>query len=165
MTSINQLLLNDLHASHPRLLEHRLVYLQELSAANHTSFYHVLQWPSYPILGYSCMFGEQQGVWDIDVSSWCPSQIYYRFHDTQGKRWMIYLRWRHSDPWSAELLRCDEEGWRFPAGEDEWQDLLEEEIHIPGTITHYYRDYEFAFLMEYALDKVRPMFPDVWFPQ
>ena len=78
---------------------------------------------------------------------------------------MIYLRWRHSDPWSAELLRCDEEGWRFPDGEDEWQDLLEEEIHIPGTIPHYYRDYEFAFLMEYALDKVRSMFPDVRFPE
>ena len=109
--------------------------------------------------------GNEDFVWDIDVSSWCPSQIYYRFHDTIGKRWMIYLRWRHSDPWSAELLRCDEEGWRFPDGEDEWQDLLEEEIHIPGTISHYYRDYEFAFLMEYALDKVREMFPDVKFPE
>ena len=64
--------------------------------------------------------GNEDFVWDIDVSSWCPSQIYYRFHDTLGKRWMIYLRWRHSDPWSAELLRCDEEGWRFPDGEDEW---------------------------------------------
>ena len=49
--------------------------------------------------------GNEDLVWDIDVSSWCPSQIYYRFHDTIGKRWMIYLRWRHSDPWSAELLR------------------------------------------------------------
>lgn len=109
--------------------------------------------------------GNEDFVWDIDVSLWRPSQIYYRFHDTQGKRWMIYMRWRHSDPWSAELLRCDEEGWRFPDGEDEWQDLLEEEIHIPGTISHYYRDYEFAFLMEYALDKVRSMFPDVRFPE
>ncbi|MGN0187957.1 MAG: hypothetical protein ACI395_00415 [Candidatus Cryptobacteroides sp.] len=45
------------------------------------------------------------------------------------------------------------------------RDLLEEEIHIPGTITHYFRDYEYAFLMEYALKKVSLMFPEVEFPR
>ena len=38
---------------------------------------------------------------------WCPSQIYYYFQDKYEKIWCIYLRWRHDDPWTSELIPCD----------------------------------------------------------
>jgi hypothetical protein len=41
------------------------------------------------------------GMWRDDLI-WCPSQCYLRF--TYRHRWfIIYLRWRHSDPWRAYL--------------------------------------------------------------
>ena len=50
--------------------------------------------------------------WELHLEPWCPAQIYYYFKDNDGGRWLIYLRWsgqRGDEPWSAELLRYDEE--------------------------------------------------------
>ena len=35
----------------------------------------------------------------------CPSQCYYYFL-YQGEMYCIYLRWRHRDPWTAEIINC-----------------------------------------------------------
>lgn len=42
---------------------------------------------------------------------WCPSQLYCRFIDNLTQRiYCIYLRWRHRDPWTAELIPCLPDG-------------------------------------------------------
>jgi len=96
--------------------------------------------------------------WIVHLDYFCPAQIYYYFHDAEGRRWCIYLRWRHSDPWTAELVRCDD-SWKFIT-EGEWVNLLEETNHTPGTVTGYYREDEYGPLMEEALRKVRMIFKD-----
>ena len=96
--------------------------------------------------------------WDIQVDHWCPAQIYYYFLDSEGGRWCIYLRWRHQDPWTAELVHCDEE-WDFQWEHPETKDILEEEGHTPGIISGYYTDEEYPALMEKALELVKNMNP------
>lgn len=42
-----------------------------------------------------------------DELIWCPSQCYCKFLDNrENKIYCIYLRWRHSDPWTSELIPC-----------------------------------------------------------
>lgn len=96
--------------------------------------------------------------WILHLDFFCPAQIYYYFHDVEGRRWCIYLRWRHSDPWTAELVRCDD-SWEFIT-EEGWVNLLEEAVHVPGTVTGYYREDEYEPLMEEALKKAKAMFKD-----
>ena len=45
--------------------------------------------------------------WD-DRLIWCPSQCYYYFKDKEGHIKCIYLRWRHNDPWTAEIAPLNE---------------------------------------------------------
>ena len=100
--------------------------------------------------------------WEICINYWCPAQIYYYFKDNAGGNWLIYLRWscvRGDDPWSAELLRCDE-NWDLRWGSDT-VDLLEEKDHTPGTVKGYYYDEEYPFLMERVLEIVREMKPEL----
>ena len=97
--------------------------------------------------------------WEILLDSWCPAQIYYYFKDSEGDRWCIYLRWRHQDPWAAELVHCDEEWecqWDHP---DTLRNLLEEKKRTPGIITGYYTDEEYPALMEKALELVKGLNP------
>ena len=75
--------------------------------------------------------------WIIDIGCWCPAQIYYYFEDNDGGHWLIYLRWscvRGDDPWSAELLRCDE-NWELIPGSPDNVNLLEEKVHVPASKT------------------------------
>lgn len=95
----------------------------------------------------------------IEDLRWCPSQIYYYFLDNEGGRWGIYLRWRHDDPWTAELCPCDE-NWKFIFDSPDRVNLLEEKEHTPGIITGYYTDDEFPALKEKALSIVRGMRTD-----
>ena len=47
----------------------------------------------------------------IDELIWCPSQCYCKFLDNkENKIYCIYLRWRHSDPWTSELIPCLPDG-------------------------------------------------------
>lgn len=101
-------------------------------------------------------FREHEWIKHLDF--FYPAQIYYYFHDAEGRSWCIYLRWRHSDPWTAELVPCDD-AWDF-INDDRWLNLLEETEHVPGTVTGYYREDEYEPLMEAALGKVRAMFKD-----
>lgn len=41
----------------------------------------------------------------IDDLIWCPSQCYL-YIQFKEKNYVIYLRWRHSDPWSAVIIEC-----------------------------------------------------------
>ncbi|MEM1003438.1 MAG: hypothetical protein AAGH46_12395 [Bacteroidota bacterium] len=47
--------------------------------------------------------------WDDDLI-WCPSQCYLKF-TYKGKHFVIYLRWRHTDPWTATLIEPQEKDW------------------------------------------------------
>jgi hypothetical protein len=38
---------------------------------------------------------------------WCPSQCYYYFMHGNDM-FCIYLRWRHQNPWTVEIIRCEE---------------------------------------------------------
>ena len=46
-------------------------------------------------------------TWDGDMTM-CPSQRYCYF-EGDGKKYCIYLRWRHDDPWTAEIVPVDRE--------------------------------------------------------
>lgn len=94
--------------------------------------------------------------WIERLHYWCPAQIYYYFLDKKGGRWCIYLRWRHDDPWTAELVRCDM-NWEFDWNSPDNMDLLEEEEHTTGVITGYYKDDEYPFLEERMLKKVQTL--------
>jgi hypothetical protein len=98
--------------------------------------------------------------WYVDVRHWCPAQIEYYFQDLAGCNWCIYLRWRHQDPWTAELLRCDD-NWEHVYDCPDNVDLLKEKNHVPGTITGYYYDEEYPSLMERVLEIVREMKPEL----
>ena len=42
-------------------------------------------------------------VWQDDLI-WCPSQCYLYFN-FGNKSYCVYLRWRHDDPWTADLVQ------------------------------------------------------------
>lgn len=71
-------------------------------------------------------------------------------------QWIERLRWRHDDPWTAELVRCDM-NWEFDWNSPDNVDLLEEKEHTPGVITGYYKDDEYPFLEERMLKKVQTL--------
>ena len=73
-----------------------------------------------PLIEQSIVVVETEDVYSREHKweeylTWCPSQIFYNFIDTLTNRpYQLYLRWRHSDPWTANLYLCkdfDYEGW------------------------------------------------------
>ena len=51
---------------------------------------------------------QQIGGWYEDLIE-CPSQCYYYFYDPlKKKNYCIYLRYRNYNPYTAELIECDE---------------------------------------------------------
>ena len=102
------------------------------------------------------------GLWIVDINNWCPAQIYYYFKDAADNNWCIYLRWRHENPWTAELVSCSKQ-WDFIWDSPDNENLLEEKEHTPGILTGYYKDEEYDLLMGIALEQVRKRFPDCVF--
>lgn len=101
--------------------------------------------------------------WILELEPWCPAQIFYYFNDANGGNWVIYLRWDGhlgNEPWSAELLRCDE-NWEVIPDSPDNVNLLEEKNHVPGTVKGYYYDEEYPYLMVRALEIVREMKPEL----
>ncbi len=101
------------------------------------------------------------------ITHWCPAQLFYYFKDADSGHWCIYLRWdgqRGDEPWTAELMRCNE-NWEFCWDSPDNVNLLEEKSHTPGTVTGYYYDKEYQFLQDKVLDLVKERFPDLEFPQ
>lgn len=59
----------------------------------------------------------------LDELIWCPSQCYCKFLDNkENKIYCIYLRWRHSDPWTSELIPCLPDG-SLTYGNGDWEYL------------------------------------------
>ena len=82
-------------------------------------------------------------VW-IDDLIWCPSQCYYYFETKSNERYCIYLRWRHSNPWTASLVYFNGDDW-------DWDNTT----WIPLTPKKDYKDNE---LDELKLDIMRQTF-------
>ena len=87
---------------------------------------------------------------------WCPSQIEYYFTDpTDNQMYVVYCRWRHSDPWSIELLKTNKTN---PTGWD-WDgfvcDLLADRN---------YKDEEYRQMEKDIVEDLKQRFPAVKFP-
>lgn len=74
---------------------------------------------------------------------WCPSQCYYYFMH-KGDMYCIYLRWRHQDPWTAEIIKCAEGDFDLNDKTSIWKF-----IKIP-----YFEDYELEKLEEYIMARL-----------
>lgn len=48
---------------------------------------------------------KQFNSWYDDLI-WCPSQCYYYFKH-ESEMYCICLRWRHQNPWTAEIIKCE----------------------------------------------------------
>ena len=71
---------------------------------------------------------------------WCPSQCYYYFMH-EGEMYCIYLRWRHQNPWTAEIVKCAEGDFSLSHETSVWKF-----IKIP-----YFEDCELEKLKEYIM--------------
>lgn len=94
----------------------------------------------------------EQNIW-IEELIWCPSQCYYYFYDPVSSQvYCIYLRWRHSDPWTAELIRCTADGELIYS--EPWEDI---------NVGRDYSDYEYRALEKKVLGVMKKRFPAVIF--
>ena len=59
-------------------------------------------------------------TWIDDTKYPVPAQCYYYFKNSKSY-YCIYLRWRHSDPWSASLIKFKDETLDWD--ECDWCDL------------------------------------------
>ena len=71
---------------------------------------------------------------------WCPSQCYYYFVHN-GDMYCIYLRWRHQDPWTADIIKCAEGDFYLNNQGATWKS-----IDIP-----YFKDSELDKLKEFIM--------------
>lgn len=86
-----------------------------------------------------------------DSMLWCPSQCYCRFLDTTERTiYCIYLRWRHSDPWTSELIKCD------PMGE-----LLYRRDWPSIPTSKDYSEDEYPELKEECIRTIKLMYPEL----
>lgn len=90
---------------------------------------------------------------------WCPSAIEYYFTDpTSGKMYVLYLRWRYSDPWSADLVEVADpsnpKSWNFQSPYENITDKL-----------GFFKDDEYEKLEEKAIKYLESRFPAVTFPK
>ena len=84
----------------------------------------------------------QANQWEDDLI-WCPSQCYYYYHDENGSLKCLYLRWRHRDPWTAEIIPVDECG-EFGSC-DEWENM-----NPP-----FFKDSELDALKEWCIEQLK----------
>lgn len=95
----------------------------------------------------------KENYW-IEELIWCPSQCYYYFQNLKdNQNYCIYLRWRHRDPWTTELIKCDD-SWEFLHGEDDWEYI---------ETGKNYCDEEYRELEEDILKIMRNRFPGINF--
>ena len=100
------------------------------------------------------MENEQLWTW-LESLIWCPSQIYYFFTDQKtGKNYCIYLRWRHRDPWTAELIPCDDK-LEFD-NYSTWETIETPKI---------YTEDEYKELESDVLEIIKARFPETNFPE
>lgn len=81
-----------------------------------------------------------------DSLLWCPSQCYYSFRaKNTGELKCLYLRWRHQDPWTAEIIPVNEISRTFE--NDNWIGL-----DIP-----FFKDSELDKLKEFCMEKLKEL--------
>ena len=97
------------------------------------------------------MENKQLWTW-LESLIWCPSQIEYYFKDSNGSNYLIYLRWRHSDPWTAELIPCNEN----------WE--LDFANRKTINTSKNYIDDEYKELESEVLEIIKKKFPETKFP-
>lgn len=61
------------------------------------------------------------GEWK-DSLIWCPSQCYLKFK-WRDLHCMLYLRWRHHDPWTATLIECPNDNFDMHEKPNHWYEL------------------------------------------
>jgi hypothetical protein len=61
-------------------------------------------------------------VWDDDLS-WCPSQCTAEVRWPDGTPAVLYLRWRHPDPWSASVITVHDRAVPISAPAATWRDV------------------------------------------
>lgn len=71
-------------------------------------------------------------TWEDDLI-WCPSQCYYYFETESGKKFCIYLRWRWSDPWTAELIQFKND-WSWDNDNTSWTPLETEKEYADSEL-------------------------------
>lgn len=81
---------------------------------------------------------KQLNKW-YDELDWCPSQCYYYFI-RNNEMYCIYLRWRHEDPWTADIIKCVDGEVKFD------EDAVWMPIEIP-----FFKDDELENLKEYVI--------------
>lgn len=82
--------------------------------------------------------------------SWCPSQLIRRFK-YKGEEYMLYLRWRHENPWTLRIIK-ELKGERSPQYLFYEPNILEF-IGIYLSMEDYKLAEEIAESMLYKLDK------------
>jgi hypothetical protein len=80
---------------------------------------------------------------------WCPSQCYYRIQHN-GMDYILYLRWRHKDPWHAYAIRNAARLEAMNKGNPVWSKDIFELYHVQ------YNEDE----LEMAKEKIVSLFPD-----
>ncbi len=85
------------------------------------------------------------------VSEWkddlirCPSQCYLQM-TFEGRYFLLYLRWRHFDPWSATLIECDSDF-----------DMLNKKYEWVRLKVDYWKDEQINEVKKNAIDVAKKM--------
>jgi hypothetical protein len=66
--------------------------------------------------------GDVDLVWDDDLI-WCPSQCYAPVEWPDGTPAVLYLRWRHDDPWGASIVTLPTRDTRVADPATTWDDV------------------------------------------
>lgn len=97
--------------------------------------------------------------YSIDSPKWennlimCPSQCYCNF-EGDGKEYCIYLRWRWDDPWTAQLVPCNDD-WEMDYRAD-WEYL---------NVQDYTHD-DYLKLQEECIKVINKMFDNItWYEE
>lgn len=125
------------------------------------------RWPGLNLLG-QCItelrrylkFLDFVSTWEEHTFSenmiWCPSQIEYYFTDQgTGQMYVVYCRWRWSDPWTIELLHVPNPQKR---GDWDWNSRVR---LLEG---RGYKDEEFRIMEADILEDLKKRFPNTKFP-
>jgi hypothetical protein len=82
-------------------------------------------------------------TWDDHLEHWCPAQCYYYFMHGDDL-FCIYLRWRHVDPWTVEIIKCKHGDASLCSKESEWK-----WVKVP-----YFINDELDKLKEFIMDRL-----------
>ena len=74
-----------------------------------------------------------------DELIWCPSQCYLNI-TFEDRFFVIYLRWRWSDPWTATLVECDSD-----------YDMLDKKSNWIALQINYYTDEQIEDVKQNAI--------------